>query len=132
MQPLDWALSAGILALIIFIIVWFVRGGFQTIALKPLQRRFEGIELHDQQYESDVVIRYHTYRGFLIWLIQDEHVVATNADDAKKLLGRLLRFNLTWGLLSYGAILVPLFAIPCYFSQLRSIRRQLTDGAVSG
>ncbi len=132
MQPIDWVLSALILVLIGLLILWFVRGGFQGFARKPLIRCFKGLELHDQQYEGDVIIRYQTYRGFLIWLIQEDHHIATSPQEAKTLLRRLLTFNLTWGLLSYGAILVPLFAIPCYFAQLRSIDRQVANSSILG
>jgi hypothetical protein len=36
----------------------------------------------------------------------------------------LLRFNLTWGMLSYGLLFVPLLAIGNYFAQKRSIAKQ--------
>ena len=67
---------------------------------------------------------YHTYRGFLVWFVQEEHRVCAPPEDAKILLARLLRFNLTWGMLSYGLLFVPLFAIGNYVVQKRSIETQ--------
>ncbi len=52
-----------------------------------------------------------------IWVIQEEHLVHAPPAHAEELLKRLLGFNLTWRMLSYGAILVPLFAVSCYFAQ---------------
>lgn len=104
--------------------VFVFSGGLRSFALKPLQRRFEGIEQHSIAQDSDVSFVYHTYRGFLLWFVQTEHRVIAPASDAEKLLGRLLRFNLTWGLLSYGVIFIPFLAIGNYFAQRRSISKQ--------
>ena len=48
------------------------------------------------------------------------------------LLARLLRFNLTWGMLSYGLLFVPFLAIGNYLAQKRSIEKQLLDHAYGG
>lgn len=113
-----------ILLIIVGVPVFVFSGGLRSFALKPLQRRFEGIELHSVAQDGDVTFVYHTYRGFLLWFVQTEHRVIAPASDAEKLLGRLLRFNLTWGLLSYGVIFIPFLAIGNYYAQLRSIRKQ--------
>lgn len=73
---------------------------------------------------GDVCFVYHTYRGFLVWFVQDEHHVCAPPEDARSLLTRLLRFNLTWGMLSYGLLFVPLLAISNYVAQKRSIEKQ--------
>jgi len=99
-------------------------GGIQTFALKPLHRRFSGLDLHDAPQSGDVCFVYHTYRGFFLWFVQDEHRVCASPEDAKLLLARLLRFNLTWGMLSYGLLFVPLLAVGNYFAQKRSIKKQ--------
>ena len=99
-------------------------GGIQKFALRPLQRRFAGLELHESHQPGDVSFSYHTYRGFLLWFVQEEHQVFAPPDDARRLLARLLRFNLTWGMLGYGMLFVPFLAIGNYFAQKRSLDRQ--------
>ena len=105
--------------------VYLLTGGLYSFALRPLQRRFEGIELHDALKPGDVYFVYHTYRGLLLWFTMSEHHVSAPAADAQRLLRRLLWFNLTWGMLSYGMIFIPLLAIGNYFSQKRAIRDQM-------
>lgn len=51
------------------------------------------------------------------------HFFAT-PESARELLGRMLRYNLTKGLLAYGGLLIPLLAIPNYWIRRRAIRRQ--------
>lgn len=104
--------------------IFVFMGGTRKFALKPLQKRFAGLDLHDSPQTGDVCCVYHTYRGFLVWFVQDEHRVCAPPEDARLLLTRLLRFNLTWGMLSYGALFVPLIAIGNYFAQKRSIEQQ--------
>ncbi len=106
-------------------LVYLLTGGLYSFALRPLQRRFEGIELHDELKPGDVHFVYHTYRGLLLWFTMSEHRVIAPAADAEKLLRRLLWFNLTWGMLSYGMLFIPLLAIGNYFAQRGSIRKQL-------
>lgn len=67
---------------------------------------------------------YQTYYGLVAWITQSGHRVALPPADARLLLGRLLRFNLTWGLLAFGAPIVPLLSILSYFVQRRSIAAQ--------
>jgi len=104
--------------------IFVLTGGIQKFGLRPLQKRFMGLDLHDLQRPGDVCFVYHTYRGFLIWFVQEEHQVCAPAADARELLKRLLRFNLTWGMLSYGFLFVPLLATGNYLAQRRSIKEQ--------
>lgn len=104
--------------------IFVFMGGIHQFALKPLQRRCAGLDLHETAQPGDVYFVYHTYRGFLVWFVQDEHRVCAPPEDARVLLTRLLRFNLTWGMLSYGLLFVPLLAIGNYFAQKRSIEKQ--------
>lgn len=117
----------GVPLLLIAFPLYLLFGGLRTFALRPLQRCFEGIRLKQVAEGADVQVVYHTYRGFLLWFTQDEHLVITTVDDAHQLLGRLLRFNLTWGMLSGGMLFIPLLAIGNYYAQLRSIRRQIAQ-----
>lgn len=103
-------------------------GGMEKFAVKPLWRCYDGIEVHEFDHPGIVSFQYHTYRGLLLWSTQDVHEVHAPYDDARELLWRLLRFNLTWGMLSHGFVLVPLVAIPSYRKQLRLIRQQNEAG----
>lgn len=107
--------------------IFVFMGGIQKFALKPLQKRFAGLNLHESLQPGDVEIVYHTYRGFLVWFVQDEHRIYAPPADARLLLTRLLRFNLTWGMLSYGLLFVPLLAIGNYHAQKRSIENQESE-----
>jgi hypothetical protein len=106
--------------------VYLLTGGLYSFARRPLQRRFEGIKLHDTLKPGDVYFVYHTYRGLRLWFTMSEHRVIAPAADAQKLLRRLLWFNLTWGMLSCGMLFIPLLAIGNYIAQTRSIRQQLS------
>lgn len=130
---LEWLERVGLIAFAISIplgligfAVYLLTGGLYSFALRPLQRRFEGIELHDKLKPGDVHFVYHTYRGLLLWFTMSEHHVIAPAADAEKLLRRLLWFNLTWGMLSYGMLFIPLLALLNYFAQRRSIHQQLS------
>src|SRR5688572_15962402 len=104
--------------------IFVFMGGIQKFALKPLRRCYDGVQLHELPQPGDVSFVYHTYRGFLVWFVQDEHRVSAPPHDARDLLSRLLRFNLTWGMLSYGLLFVPFVAIGNYCVQKRSIAEQ--------
>lgn len=111
-------------AVIIVLPLYLLFGGLRTFALRPLQRCYHGIRLHEQPGPGDVQFTYHTYRGLLLWATEDEHRIIAPAEDAERLLGRLLRFNLTWGMLSHGMVLIPFLAIGNYYSQRKLIRQQ--------
>ena len=107
--------------LLIVFPLYLLFGGLRTFALKPLKRCYAGIEVHASPEPGDVECVYHTYRGLFLWVTQDEHRFFATAEDAERLLGRLLRFNLTWGLLSYGMFFIPFLAIGNYYAQIKSI-----------
>lgn len=96
----------------------------EHLALRSLERRYADLEIHSDPRVGDVILTYQTYHGFLVWFTQTSHHVALRPDDARKLLGRLLRFNLKWGLVTYGAVFVPPLAILNYLAQRRSIAKQ--------
>jgi len=104
--------------------IYLLFGGLRTFALRPLKRCFEGINVHPSPLPGDVTVVYHTYRGLLLWCTQDEHIIFAPPDEALKLLKRLRRFNLTWGLLSYGMLLIPLLTLGNYAAQVRSVEEQ--------
>jgi hypothetical protein len=121
-------LAVGILLVLVVVPVYLLFGGLRTFALKPLRRCFDGVRLHEVPEPGDVLLVYHTYRGLLLWVTQDEHRVLAPRADAERLLGRLLRFNLTWGMLSYGLLFIPFLAVGSYYGQRRSIREQSHGG----
>lgn len=116
------------LAILVLVPFYLLTGGLRTFALKPLERCYEGIHLCPPGDPWGVHLVYHTYRGLVLWITQDEHNIVAPAADAERLLGRLLRFNLTWGMLSFGIVFVPILAIANYFAQRRSIARQVRSG----
>lgn len=116
--------AVGVLLVLVVFPLYLLFGGLRTFALKPLRRCFDGIRLHESPEPGDVLLVYHTYRGLLLWVTQDMHRVFAPVADAERLLGRLLRFNLTWGMLSYGLLFIPFLAAGSYYAQHRSIREQ--------
>jgi hypothetical protein len=93
---------------------------------------FNDLRVHETAEPGDVLLVYHTYRGFLLTVTQEEHRIFAPAADAERLLGRLFRFNLTWGTLSRGLVIIPLLAIGNYYAQLRSIRKQSSAATSAG
>jgi hypothetical protein len=113
--------------LAIVFVIYLLFGGLYTFALRPLRRCFEGIEVHKTPADGDVSFVYHTYRGLIFWFTQTEHRVIAAPEDAERLLKRLLRFNLTWGMLTWGILFVPFFAFGNYVAQRRSIEKQVAS-----
>jgi hypothetical protein len=128
---LPFAIFGIVVLLIVFVLPFYLvfGGGMAKFAIGPLQRRFYGLAIHEEPTPGDVSFVYHTYRGLLIWVTQDEHIIHAPPEDAEKLLNRLLRFNLTWGMLSCGLLFVPFLAIANYKTQLESIRAQTSSSA---
>lgn len=113
--------------LLIGLPIYLLMGGLHAFARKPLERCFSGIEWRVVPELGDVKFEYHTYRGFLLWWTQTEHQVAAPPNEARRLLKRLLRFNLTWGLLTGMILILPFLAVGNYYAQLRAIARQEQD-----
>jgi hypothetical protein len=122
-------LAAGILLVLVLVPLYLLLGGLRTFALAPLRRCYDGVRLHEAPGPGDVQLVYHTYRGLLLWVTQDEHRVIAPAADAERLLGRLLRFNLTWGMITPALLFIPFLAISNYYAQRRSIREQSSKSA---
>lgn len=110
--------------------LYFFRG-YEHFARRSLKRRYNDLEIHSDPQPEDVILSYHTYHGFLAWFTQTPHHVALPPKDARKLLGRLLRFNLMWSLVTLGAIFIPPLAILNYFAQRRSITAQEANNGLS-
>ena len=64
---------------------------------------------------------FHKYSGFLIWVREYSYDTVLPLDDAEALLKKLVRHNMTWGLLVYGGPFVPLFTFFEWRAQKRRI-----------
>ncbi|MBI1248623.1 hypothetical protein GC197_12380 [bacterium] len=120
--------STLVFVVVVVVTVAFLVGAYKPLAERSLQRTYAELTIHTEPESGDVIITYYTYHGFLVWVTQNQHFVAMPPEDARVLLGRLLRFNLTWGLVSLGSFFVVPLAILDYFGQRRSIDRQEATG----
>jgi len=101
--------------------------GYERAARSALAKRFQDLEIHNPPQPGDILLVYHTYHGVLAWFTQIEHRVHLPPDQARELLGRLFRFNCTWGFIARGGVIVLPLAIVNYVIQLRSISTQETE-----
>jgi hypothetical protein len=88
----------------------------------------EGIRPTGVAEPGDVNLIFHTYSGFLVFFTQMRHDVVLPADQARILLKRLLRHNLTWGLFAAGGVFVPILSYFEYRSQSKRITSVLRQG----
>ena len=126
-QALLFLLPLGVLVVLGVGTLYFLRG-YERWAQQSLQQRYDGLEVHAPPQPGDVLLQFHTYHGFLAWFTQAEHLVALPPEGARVLLGRLLRFNLLWGLVTPGALFIPLLSLLSYRAQRRSIAAQEAEG----
>ncbi len=124
-MPMWLAIAASIAVVVGFgVIALLMYRGYEFFARRALQRAYRDLEIAEAPSPDDVILKYHTYHGLLAWVTQTPHEVALPPEDARTLLGRLLRFNLSWGLLSCGCLFIPPIAIGNYMAQRRSIAEQ--------
>lgn len=126
----DWVLPAVVAAVVlglgVFALVLF--RGYEALARRALARAYVGLAVQEPPAPGDVVVTYATYHGLIAWFTQTPHRAALPPDDARVLLGRLLRFNLTWGLLTYGMLFILPLSFLNYSAQRRAIVRQAAAG----
>lgn len=89
-----------------------------------LDRLYAEFADHETPDAERVEFVFHTYEGFLVFAIQREHRFFLTPDRARELLWRFHKFNLTWGLLAYGVLVIPLLSYGNYLAQKSSIRKQ--------
>ena len=116
-----------LLGLLSCVAALYLYRGWEWLASRSLVRIYDGLQIHEAPQLGDVLISYHTYHGVLIWFTQTHHVVALPAADARILLGRLLRFNLSYGLLAKGSFLIAPLVFFNYLAQRRAVARQQTE-----
>lgn len=112
------ALAVGVL----YGIRWF--GAF---ARRRELRAFEGMPVFGEPGPGLVAVVFHTYSGLLLFVIQSEWRFWATPEDARKILSRLNRHNLTWGFLAYGVLVIPILTLGNYATQLRRIRKQAEE-----
>ena len=120
--------AAGLIAFASLVVgLFLLRRKVVVSAERSLARCYDRLAASSEpQASNDVRLVFHTYHGFLVDFIQTEHAVFLPPDDARELLRRLNRFNLTWGLLCRGALFVYFLSPLNRIAQSRSIRRQET------
>ena len=92
--------------------------------MKTLERLYSEFADEDTPDADRVEFVFHTYYGFLVFVIQREHRFRLPPDRARELLWNLHKFNLTWGLLAYGMLVIPLLSYGNYLAQKSRIRKQ--------
>lgn len=138
-QPLPWLVNLWIAFLaIVFIGVFIVvviaitKGlrWFERSVTNSQARFFEDVTAYacpplDLEVTPPLVmVKFHTYSGIMIYVLQYEHLFWATPADAHKVLWRMHWHNLTRGFFAYGILIVPLLSLANYWVQLRSISRQ--------
>jgi hypothetical protein len=126
LRPVNVAIGVGA---ILFVVVLGTLGlylyrNYERLARRSLERAYADLHVHTTRASGDVLLVYHTYHGFFAWETETEHRVFLPLEEAQELLGRLLRFNLTWGILAHGGILVVPLAIGNYLRQNHALASQ--------
>ncbi len=101
--------------------------GISRRAEQASERLFEGIEAYAHPQPGLVEIVFHTYSGLLIFVTQREHRFWAPPDEARRALSRMHSYNCTWGLLAYGAMVIPLLSLCNCWTQKRRIKRQMAQ-----
>ena len=133
MQDSDSLLSLlfGAAVLAVFAgVAWLILRGFERLAQNALQRCY--CDLPEEAAEIPVELCFITYHGLLAWFTQVSHHRQLSPEAARVLLGRLLRFNLTWGMLTPGVFLMLPLCIWSYIQQRRWIAAQIQGGLNRG
>jgi hypothetical protein len=97
---------------------------FKAISQRAQARAYEGVTISEQPAPGLMNVVFHAYSGVLVFVIQSEHRFWASPDEARLVLRRLHRFNLTWGFFAYGALVIPLFSYGNYVAQQRRISKQ--------
>ncbi len=130
----------GVILIVILVIV--LLGGFlallvclsrryEMLAQNAMQLRFRGLDCRIVPVPGDVTITFPVYHGLLVWFKETVVTLSLPPGQAQLLLGRLLRFNLTWSLPSGGFIFILPLSLLNYWTQRRSVTRQQTAATAS-
>lgn len=99
-----------------------------SVAQDDLYAGIQGIRPLGEPEAGDVRLVFHTYSGFLAYVTQRRHEVTLPADQARVLLNRALKHNLTWGFFAYGALFIPIISLVEYRSQAARIAAAMQRG----
>jgi hypothetical protein len=127
----EWLISAivlGLVGAIVLFVLWLRRSAWAA-----QQRAYGGLKIYTTPAWGTVPVVFHTYCGFLVFVIQTEHRFWASPQDARVALWRLRRFNLIWGIFAYGALVIPLLSFGNYLAQKRLIDKGVEPkSAISG
>lgn len=116
-----------LLPFILIIVPLLVLRNLRTPPEKKFRKVYSDLSPALEPSTGLVLIRFWSYDGFLFWFTQTEHQGWYSPDDARTLLNRLARYNLTWGLFAAGGVFVPILTAVNYWSQRRAVQRQVTE-----
>lgn len=126
-QPWGGILSVAI-ALVVFGLLGFaILKGIRWFGAAPVRsqsRVFEGLTVYDGPAPGTVGVVFHTYSGFLFFVQQVEYRFWAAPEDARTVLSRMNKYNLTRGFFAYGALVIPLLSLANYWAQKRCIAKQ--------
>ena len=122
----------GLVALAIGVVVFGALGvlilkayrRFAGAAARAQARAYAGVTVFPGPAPGAVGVVFHVYSGVLVFVSRAEHRFWAAPDDARLVLRRLHGLNLTWGLLAYGGLVIPVLSYGNYLAQRRRIARQ--------
>lgn len=121
-------------ALILFIngiVIAAVVGGYIWVrhaAPRAMQAIYFRTNAFQPQSRTVVRVRFHTYFGFLVYFVQQEHNFELPVDQAEFMLRQLHRFNLTWGLPAAGCVFIPILSWSSFHGQMKVIKAAMRGG----
>jgi hypothetical protein len=118
-------LVLALIGAIVVLVLWLRRS-----ARAAQQRVYGGLKIYAEPAPGKIPVVFHTYYGFIAYVIQTEHRFWASPEDARVALWHLHKFNLVWGLFAYGARVIPLLSVSNYLAQKRSIDRQCKPKSV--
>ena len=124
-------LALGCVLLLVLVPVLVIRARRRAERPESLDKFFSGIReirLNRIAQPGDVHLTFHTYDGFLVHVTQRRHDLILPAAEARIVLKRMFRHNLTWGMFAYGALFIPILSYFEYRSQSRKIDVELQRG----
>jgi hypothetical protein len=110
-----------------FLILWGYRK-YKSFCERKIGRLISECQAKALGSDKDaplVAVAFHTYCGFLVFVIQTEHRFRLPEKQAEELVKKLHQFNLMWGFFAYGGLIIPLISWMNYRMQLSQIKKQL-------
>lgn len=105
------------------IIVWGHRK-FVGAADRAQAQLFSGVQVATAAAPGFVSAVFHVYCGLIVFTRQTEYRFWATPDDARIVLSRMNRFNLTWGFFAYGGLIIPILSLGNYWAQRSRVSKQ--------